>query len=239
MKIKLLSLVIPVYNEGKTIRNNLKIVQDYLKQQSFDYEIIVCNDGSLDNTAEEVTKSGVDLVFLNNQKNRGKGFVVKQGILKAEGEYVIFIDADLATPITELPKLLEPLKNNRADIVVGSRSIGKEDVERSLLRAFLGLGFRKLKSLILGIEIFDSQCGFKGFKKEVAQEVFSKQTIDGWSFDVEILAIASKLKYKILEVPVKWSEQRNSKLKLFSDVPKMFFELLKIKWRTRNIGVIK
>jgi len=226
-----LSVVIPIYNEEKKIRKNLQIIKEYLDQQSFSYEIIAVNDGSTDNTKKEIEKSEVKVILLNNDKNRGKGFSVKKAMLTAKGENVIFFDADLATPITELPKLLNPLKNNDTEIVIGSRAIGKKDVERSWWRAFFGLGFRLLKSLILGIKIFDSQCGFKGFKKEVIKPIFEKQTVDGWSFDVEILLIASNLNYRILEVPISWTEQDETKTKLWRDIPAMFCELIKIRFK--------
>jgi dolichyl-phosphate beta-glucosyltransferase len=230
-----LSLVIPAYNEEKRIKKNLKLVERYLVQQNFSYEIIVSNDGSTDNTVLEIKNSEVKVLLLDNKKNSGKGYAVKTAMLQAQGEYVIFLDADLATPITELPKLLAPLKNSEADVVIGSRTIGKQDIRRSWLRAFLGLGFRQLKSLILGIKIFDSQCGFKGFKQKVVKPIFAKQTTDGWSYDAEILFIASRLGYKILEVPVSWTEQGNSKMKLWRDVPKMFWELLKVRWGVKKI----
>lgn len=223
-----LSIIIPVYNEEKRIKNSLNIIKEYLDGQGFDYEIIISNDGSVDGTVDEIKNSGVRVVLLDNKKNRGKGFAVKSGMLKARGEFVIFLDADLATPIAELPKLLKPLEGGVFDIAVGSRVIGKRDVERSWVRSVVGLSFRKLKSLIVGIEIFDSQCGFKGFKREVVAPIFERQTINGWSFDVEILLIASKLGYKILEAPVSWTEQGNSKMKLWREVPRMFWELLRI-----------
>ncbi|MFH1564494.1 MAG: dolichyl-phosphate beta-glucosyltransferase [bacterium] len=224
-----LSVVIPAYNEEKQIKNSLNMIKEYLDTRGFSYEIIVSNDGSVDGTVEEVKKSGVDVILLDNKKNYGKGFAIKSGMLKAQGEFVVFLDADLATPIAELPKLLNSLENGDAQIVIGSRAIGKRDIERSLIRSVIGLGFRKLKSLIVGIEIFDSQCGFKGFKREVVEPIFKKQTINGWSFDVEILLIASKLGYKILEVPVSWTEQGNSKMKLWREIPRMFWELLRIR----------
>lgn len=224
-----LSVVIPVYNEEKRIKNSLNTIKEYLDTQGFVYEIIISNDGSSDGTIDEIKNSGVDVVLLNNQKNQGKGFAVRSGMLKAQGKFVVFLDADLATPIAEFSKLLKPLENGDAQVVIGSRAIGKKDIERSWIRSVIGLGFRKLKSLIVGIEIFDSQCGFKGFKKEVVEPIFEKQTINGWSFDVEILLIALKLGYKILEVPVSWTEQGNSKMRLWREIPKMFWELLKIR----------
>lgn len=224
-----LSVVIPVYNEEKRVKNSLIAVKKYLDTQGFGYEIIVSNDGSGDGTIDEIKNSGVDVVLLDNKKNSGKGFAVRRGMLKAQGKFVVFLDADLATPMSEIPKLLKPLENGEAEVVIGSRAIGKKDIERSLVRSVIGLGFRKLKSIIVGIEIFDSQCGFKGFKSEVVKPIFEKQTISGWSFDVEILLIASKLGYKILEVPVSWTEQGNSKMKLWREIPRMFWELLRIR----------
>lgn len=226
-----LSIIIPVYNEEKRIKNSLNIIQKYLDEQGFTYEIIVSNDGSADRTICEIKNSGVPVVLLDNKKNRGKGFAVKNGMLKAQGEFAIFFDADLATPLVELPKLLKPLEDSAAQVVIGSRAIGKKDVERSWCRSVIGLGFRKLKSLIVGITVFDSQCGFKGFKREVIKPIFEQQTINGWGFDVEILLIASKLGYKILEVPVSWTEQGNSKMKLWREIPRMFWELLRIRKR--------
>jgi dolichyl-phosphate beta-glucosyltransferase len=224
-----LSLVIPVYNEEKRIKDSLKTIKDYLVTQDFSYEIILSNDGSSDKTVEEAKNSNAEIILLNNKKNLGKGLAVKKGMLLAKGKFVIFLDADLATPITELPKLLNPLEKGEAEIVIGSRVIGKKDVERSWCRSVMGLSFRKLKSIITGIQIFDSQCGFKGFKKDVVKPIFEKQTINGWGFDVEILLIASKLGYKILEVPVSWVEKGNSKMKLWREIPRMFCELLKIR----------
>lgn len=224
-----LSIVIPVFNEEKNIGKNLQIIKKYLDQQNLSYEIIVSNDGSTDRTEAEISNSGVEVFLITSTPNLGKGSAIKNGMLQAKGEIVVFMDADLATPITELPKILTPLQKNKTDIAIGSRTIGKEDVKRSIWRAILGFGFRQLKTFISGLDISDSQCGFKGFQKHTIQPIFSRQTINGWSFDVEILTIAKKLSYRILEVPVIWTEQGNSKMKLWQAVPKMFWELIKIR----------
>lgn len=237
MKDFKISIVIPAYNEEKRIGKTLDFICNYLKKQKYDWEILVVDDGSSDRTKEVVLqrkKTCPHLYYLSYGENKGKGYAIKFGVNKAKGDYILFADADNATPFSEIEKLL-PYKDEY-DIVAGSRYLTKPTpVQQNYLKAllkslkellvFLFTGrvpettikkkqtwFRQLMSrggnflfvLILGLAYADTRCGFKLFKANVAKYLFSKMTINRWGFDTEILAIARKKKYKAIEVPVEW-----------------------------------
>ena len=229
-----LSVIIPAFNEEKRLPKTLNEINDYLKGQNFTFEILVVSDGSKDRTCEIVEnlkKEIPNLSLICEKKNRGKGYAVKLGMLKAKGEFRIFTDADNSTPISEIEKFWPEFEKG-ADIVIGSRDLPGAilDPPQPLFRRFVGEVFKYLRKIIVGLwEIQDSQCGFKCFKKEPAQKIFSLSKIERFAFDPEILWIAKKLGYKIKEVPVYWKNDPRSKVKLKWAI-KMFFELLKIRF---------
>jgi glycosyltransferase involved in cell wall biosynthesis len=230
--MKKLSVVIPAYNEAQRIGHTLKETNDFLAKQSYDYEILVVVDGAHDNTAEVVEgfKSSIPkLTLINNKQNQGKGAVVQQGMLEATGDIRLFMDADNSTKIDHITSFL-PFFEKGYDIVVGSRRIKGANiaVHQGLIRDFLGGVFRLIVHTVVPLGVTDSQCGFKAFTAEAAQKVFPKQTIHRWAFDVEILAIARKLKLKIDEAPVTWLNDGASTVR-FSGMVKMLFEVLQVR----------
>lgn len=225
----MISIVIPAYNEESRIGDSLKKIIDYFSKRKEKYEIIVVNDGSKDKTVD-VVKKFKKVKLINNSTNKGKGFAVKNGVSHAKGDYILFSDADLSTPIQEFEKLISQI--NKYDVVIGSRRMKGANIKKKqpFHRRFLGKGFGFVVQLLAVWGIDDTQCGFKLFKKEIAKRVFNKQTINGWAFDVEILFITKKLGYKIKEVPVIWIDSaEQSKLKSSDAIP-MFIELLKIRF---------
>jgi len=238
-----LSVIIPAYNEERRLPKTLKEIDKYLKTQNYNYEIIVVNDGSKDKTAkitEDLKLRIANLRLIDNKMNRGKGFVVRQGLLEAKGEYGLFTDADNSTSIEQIEKMW-PFFSASAkgeggkegyDIVIGSRDVEGAvlDPPQNLIRRFVGEGFKILRKLILGLwEIEDTQCGFKCFSKRAAENIFPRCKINRFAFDPEILLISKKIGYKIKEIPILWINDPESKVK-FKSVIKMAIDLLKIRW---------
>lgn len=229
-----LSVIIPAYNEEKRLPKTLRAIADYLQRQSYPYEIIVVSDGSTDGTARtvgELMQEIKNLRLIDNKENHGKGYVVRQGMLEAKGEWRVFTDADNSTSIDQVEKMW-PWKDQEYDIVIGSR-----DVKGAVLsppqpwirQVVLGEGFKLLRKMLVGMwDLQDTQCGFKGFSARVVEDIFPRLRIDRWAFDVEILAVARKFGYKIKEIPVTWVNDPNSKVK-FSGMVKMLFEILQVR----------
>jgi dolichyl-phosphate beta-glucosyltransferase len=204
-----LSVIIPTYNEAKRIELSIRQVEDYFKSKKITGEIIVSDDFSKDKTVEIVEQlmaSLSNLKVLKSDKNYFKGYPVKKGMLEAKGKYVLFADADMATPITEADKLIDAI-NAGADLAIGSRiqTTGKDlRGTQPFYRRILGKMFTFAREfLVRGIK--DSQTGFKMFSHDVAVDLFSRQKIENIIFDVEILYMAKKLNYKIAEIPVEWN----------------------------------
>lgn len=231
-----LSVIIPAYNEGKRISKTLLDIDHYLSKQDYSYEILVINDGAKDNTAQVVNKF-TDLVknlrLIDNKKNHGKGWVVKQGMLEAKGEIRLFMDADNATTIDHFEKMI-PLFKQGNDIVIGSRDKkdakgAKQAVPQTFLKRQLGNFGNLLIQLVAIPGIWDTQCGFKAFSAKAAKKLFGKGSIDRWGFDIEILALARKFKYQIGIIPVYWINDPQSHVSLKGYL-NTFRELFKIKW---------
>ncbi len=230
-----LSVIIPAYNEERRLPKTLEAIDDFLRQQSYDYEIIVVNDGSKDTTAEAVRGMSPvmkNLKLIDNKINQGKGAVVRQGMLQAVGEYRLFTDADNSTSIDQIENMWIEFKNGY-DIVIGSRDVKGAvlDPPQPFLRQIiLGEGFRLFRKIIIGLwKIQDTQCGFKCFTGEAAGKIFTKCRINRFAFDPEILVVAKKMGYKIKEIPVLWKNDPESKVK-FKSMIKMAIDLIKIKW---------
>lgn len=237
----LLSLIIPAYNEEKRIGASLAQIIAYFQRNGYSHELIVVDDGSTDSTVEVVKElmAGMQNGRLLCATHGGKGAAVRKGVLSAKGQYVFFTDADLSTPITDLEKFLEQL-NQGYKVVIGSRKIAGANVEvhQSWLRESMGKVFTWLTNVILANNISDVTCGFKGFSRPVAQKVFSRQQINGWSFDAEVLFLAQKYGYAIKEVPVHWRNDPGTKVKLLRDTIRSFLGLLKIRandWRGKYL----
>lgn len=237
-----LSIIIPAYNEQSRIADSLYRIKDYLAKQPYRSEIIVVDDGSCDLTTEVV--KFIDLYgeevkaqsaghLMENIKNVGKGFSIARGMIKASGDIILFSDADLSTPIEELEKFL-PWFEQGYDVVIGSRKMADSEVEkkpwyRDLMSIIFNLAVKALS--VKGIN--DTQCGFKAYRREAAQQIALLQRIYGFGFDVEHLYIAHKRGFKIKEVAVKWHYMDGSKVDPLRDSMRMFTDLLKIRWLHR------
>jgi dolichyl-phosphate beta-glucosyltransferase len=228
-----LSVIIPAYNEEKRLPATLKKINDYLKAQNFEFEIIVVSDGSTDRTCqvvEEMKSKIKNLKLICEKINRGKGYGVKIGMLNAKGKYRLFTDADNSTPISEIEKFWPEFEKG-ADVVIASRDLKGAilDPPQTLFRRFVGEVFKYLRKIIVGLwEIQDTQCGFKCFKGEAAEKIFPKCKIERFAFDPEVLLIAKKMGFKIKEVPVYWKNDLRSKVK-FKSMVKMLIDLFKIR----------
>lgn len=225
-----LSVVIPVFNEQKRIRN-IKYVISYLRRQKYTWEIIVVNDGSKDKTINRINslKKKMRLKLVSYSENRGKGAAIKEGMLIAVGKYRLFLDIDLSTPIEEVDKLIPFLR--KYDIVIGSRKMKGSNiiVRQPLIRELLGKMFTFLSQKILQMRVSDFTCGFKCFSQKAAEQIFLRQTINRWGFDSEILYIGKTKRYSIKEVPVTWKNDSRTRVKFPQDIVNSLTELIKIR----------
>jgi dolichyl-phosphate beta-glucosyltransferase len=228
-----ISVVIPAYNEEKRIAPTLALIHDYLGRNAERFEIIVVDDGSSDKTAEMVSavaaeKGGIRL--LTSPENRGKGFSVRRGVLEASGELILMSDADLSTPIEEVEKFI-PWIEQGFDVVIGSRALKESDLiqKQPWYRQSMGRVFNLLvKTIVLG-GVHDTQCGFKMFRSGPARKIFASLKTEGFAFDVEALFLAKKFGYRIKEVPVRWINSPQSKVRIMRDSLRMLLDLLRIR----------
>jgi glycosyltransferase involved in cell wall biosynthesis len=228
------SFVIPAYNESVRIRPTLDAILRYLQEHNWDAEVLVVNDGSIDDTAQIVREYGKlhpQILLVENPGNRGKGYSVRNGMLHARGHLCLFTDADLSSPITEVPKLFAAIEQG-ADIAIGSRWLRAElQTERQpLYRQAFGRIFNFVLRVVLGLRFADTQCGFKAFRREAAQRIFPLQKIERWGFDPEILFLARRAGLRVAEVPVLWAHSEGTRLDPFRDGVRMFVEVLRIRW---------
>jgi len=228
------SIIIPAYNESQRISASLERILAYIGEQQWGAEVIVVNDGSRDNTAEivrEFSKTHPMVRLIENPGNRGKGYTVRNGMMQAHGDILLFTDADLSSPIEESRKLFAAIDRG-ADVTFGSRWLQAElQTERQpLYRQVFGRIFNLLLRIILGLKYKDTQCGFKAFTRKAAHQIFARQMIDRWGFDPEILFLAEKFGFKVAEVPVEWAHDNRSKINPVTDGAKMFMEMLRVRW---------
>ena len=228
------SIIIPAYNEAARLGSTLERVLTYVSQQGWDVEIIVVNDGSRDQTPDLVraeSASHPNVRLIENPGNRGKGYSVRNGMLNAAGEVLLFTDADLSSPPEECIKLFTAIEAG-ADIAIGSRWLQTElqAQRQSLARQLYGRIFNLLLRIFLGLKFKDTQCGFKAFTRNAAQTVFPLQRIERWGFDPELLFLARKSGLKVKEVPVVWSHSEGTRISPLKDGTRMFFEVLAIRW---------
>lgn len=229
-----LSVIIPAYNEEKRLEKTLNSINDYLSKQNYESEILVVDNGSTDGTAGIVRMlegKVKGLKLIQGSAGQGKGFAVRKGMLEATGDYRIFTDADNSTSVNQVEKMWPEFEKG-FDVVIGSRDVKGAILnppQPFLRKIILGDGFKLYRKIIIGLwNIEDTQCGFKGFTKIAAENIFSKSLISGWTFDVEILILAKKMGYKIKEIPVSWVNDLDSKVK-FNSVIEMAIGLLKLK----------
>jgi glycosyltransferase involved in cell wall biosynthesis len=227
------SIVIPAYNESARIGNALDRVLTCVAERKWDAEILVVDDGSTDDTVDVVGRWMAKhdrLHLIRNRGNRGKGYSVRNGLLQAAGEIVLFTDADLSAPIEEGERLFAAIDRG-VDVAIGSRWLDKQKqtITQPLYRRFFGRCFNWVTRKVMGLPYRDTQCGFKAFRRDAAQTIFRLQTIERWGFDPEILFIARKLRYKVEEVPVTWGHDERSRISYLKDGMKMLSEMAEIR----------
>lgn len=228
-----LSIVIPAYNEETRIEGTLTRVLGCVAERGWDAEILVIDDGSSDHTVDIVQRwqeTAPRLHLIKNPGNRGKGYSVRNGLLQAAGDIVLFTDADLSAPMEEAEGLFAALQAG-ADVAIGSRWLDRQRQthHQPLYRRFFGRCFNWLTRTVIGLPFKDTQCGFKAFRREAAQVIFRLQTIERWGFDPEILFIARKLGYKVVEVAVTWGHDERSRISYLRDGLKMLEEVAEIR----------
>lgn len=236
-----LSVVIPAYNEAARIGNSLQSIRKYLAAKKVLSEVIIVDDGSTDATPPILGKAAADwpeLRVLRHEPNRGKGYSVRRGVLEARGAYVLFTDADLSAPIEEADKLLDALESSGADAAIGSRALNREliGVRQPALREWSGRAFNVLVRTLTGLPIRDTQCGLKLFRRQTTRRSFELQRAVGFGFDPELLFLICQSGGKIVEVPVRWNNDRATKVRLLRDSICMFRDLVELRWRAWTGG---
>ncbi|MBV9105805.1 MAG: glycosyltransferase family 2 protein [Verrucomicrobia bacterium] len=231
----LLSLVIPAYNEADRLPATLRRIEEHRRSWDFSSEIIIVVEPSEDGTlalAENAAKSTAQLVVLTHHERRGKGFAVRSGMLRARGNFVFFTDADLSTPVEDLEaSLLRLRKDPSVDVIVGNRQHPESRIllHQNLCREWMGKFFNRIAQKVTGLKIRDTQCGFKGFRHRAANEIFGRQRIDGFSFDVEVLLLAQAMGFSTLEVPVHWTNSPTSRVRVLHDSVGTLGDLFRIR----------
>jgi len=231
-----ISVIVPAYNEENKISRALVEISSYFANKKMSYEIIVVDDGSQDTTpkiVKDFEKDDPNVRFIANDSNRGKGYSVKKGCIFSSGDLILFTDADLSTPISELETLLLWIQHGY-DIAIGSRALRDSEIARHQpgYRELMGKTFNLIVQALLLPGFKDTQCGFKLFKKSVMAYVVKRQTLDGFCFDVELLSLAKRAGFRIKEVPIKWYNNPQSKVSPIQDSLRMFRDIFRIRLNT-------
>lgn len=228
-----LAVVVPAYNEQDRIGPTLLRINEYLSGQNYTWIVCVVSDGSTDSTSQIVSEfcaTHPQFHLIESKPNRGKGFVVRRGMLETEAEWLLFSDADLAAPIEEVEKLFAAVSDS-VPIAIGSRPLrdSRLEIRQPWYREAAGRAFNLMVQLFAVRGIKDTQCGFKLFRNDVAKDVFKRSKLAGYGFDFEALMIARDLGYKVAEVPIRWSHQEGSKVNMLRDGTRMLTELVKLR----------
>lgn len=232
----LATVIIPAWNEERRMPASLQRIVAFVEGQSDPIEVVVVDDGSQDGTATIVEEFAQQHGFIRLIRNPhgGKGAAIKTGVSQGRGKYLVLSDTDLSVPIEEIVKFLPPALNGY-DVAIASREApGAERIDEPYYRHLMGRVYNLLVRLAAVPGIQDTQCGFKAFRREVARQVFPLQTIEGWGFDVEVLFIARRLGYQIVEIPVRWYYGRESKVKPVKDTLRMVRDLLQVRRNARR-----
>ena len=238
MSLPPLSVIVPALNEARRLTNNLRALLTYLQDFRPAAELIVVDDGSTDGTARVAEEffarhPEVPARVLRFEQNRGKGHAVRAGLLAAQAPIALFSDADLSTPIAELPKIVEPIEAGNYDIVFGSRALDRNLIghRQPWQREQSGKIFNGIVRLLTGLPFSDTQCGFKAFGMAAARPIIAQGQVDGFGFDVELLLRAQRAGLRLLEVPVRWDHNEGSKVHLVHDSLRMFTEIVSLRGR--------
>ena len=229
------SVTIPCYNEAARIGESVRATLDYLAAQSPDAELVVVNDGSTDATSTIVRQAlvgaKIQTQFLENFPNRGKGAAVRTGLLAATKPIGLFFDADLSTPLSEIPKVIEPIANGQVDLAFGSRALDRKliGVHQPWRREQAGRIFNFIVRIATGMPFWDTQCGFKAFRLDVCRPILKKAHTIGFAFDVELLFLAWRAGLRLREVPVRWNHAEGSKVRVIHDSLAMLREVIALR----------
>lgn len=232
-----LSIIIPAYNEEWRLPETIRRIESYFQANMPAFlEILIVDDGSKDATvrvAESFHAANSNIRVLRNPSNRGKGYSVRHGMLEGRGEWLLFSDADLSTPIEEIEKLWAAIQRDQSQVAIGSRALDRSliGVHQPGFRETAGKIFNAVMRVFIRLPLSDTQCGFKLFRKDVARQVFSKQKLEGFGFDVEVLYLARKAGRRISEVPVRWNHADNSRVSAMNGI-RAFVELLEVRWNS-------
>jgi glycosyltransferase involved in cell wall biosynthesis len=236
-----LSIVIPAFNEAARLGETLRTVFEYLNRQIPDSQVIVVDDGSSDSTADVAEKSfekagSIHAEAIRVRPNRGKGHVVRTGLLAARAPIALFTDADLSTPITETPRLVNPIERGEFDLTFGSRALDRSliGVHQPWRREQGGRVFNLIVRLSTGLPFWDTQCGFKAFRMNVCRPLLEAATIDRFGFDVELIFLAYLAELSLQEIPVRWDHNEGSKVSVARDSWRMFNEVRLIRSQARS-----
>lgn len=237
------SAVIPCFNEASRIGATIRATLDYLKENSPQSELIVVNDGSTDETStvtrEALTGAKIETRLLENFPNRGKGAAVRKGLLAGQRSIGLFFDADLSTPLEEIPKVIEPIVKRDVDVAFGSRALDRKLIghHQPWLREQGGRVFNLLVRLTSGLPFWDTQCGFKAFRLDVCRPILETAHIAGFAFDVELLVLAQRAGLRLREVPVRWNHAEGSKVRFVNDSLRMLGEVIALRFSSRSGGL--
>ncbi len=232
------SLIIPMYNESLIAADAVKTFSEYMASAYEDWELIFVDDGSTDSCTEpvkEAQKVDARIRLVSYLPNHGKGYAVRQGVLAAEGDYIMFTDCDDAYGTAAVTRLAETLEKTGADMVVGSRNLSKDGYDGyTWIRKIASKTYLKFIAMVAGFKLSDSQCGIKGFRGESAKKIFRNCEVDRFAFDLEVIMIANILGYKIAEMPVKIINHRESTVNLVKDATRMIRDVRKMKKRIKH-----
>ena len=232
----MITLIIPMYNESSIIADTAKTVSEYMQNNFDSYEILFSDDGSKDNSAQIVKDLQLPCVrVVGYEKNRGKGCAIRTGMLEAKGEIVMFTDADLAYGTDVIRRVYDTLNDADANMLIGSRNLSKDGYEGyTAMRKLMSKIYIKVLCIAGGFKLSDSQCGCKAYKGEAVKKIFERCKVDGFAFDFESILWAQKFGYKIVEMPVKIVNHRESKVNAIRDTFKMLGDLRKMKKRIKK-----
>ncbi|HEV2425149.1 MAG TPA: dolichyl-phosphate beta-glucosyltransferase [Terriglobia bacterium] len=231
-----LSIVVPAYNEAQRIGRSLAAIHWYLASKSYSAEVTVVDDGSSDGTADivaSVVQHWPSFRLIRNDRNRGKGYSVRRGVLEARGEYVLFTDADLSAPIDQTGMLIAALESTGADAAIGSRALQREliGVHQPLFREWGGICFNLAVRLFTGLKLRDTQCGLKLFRREATRRAFEHLKAERFGFDPELLFLVERWGGRIVEIPVRWDNDPATRFSVLRDALRSFREVAEVRWR--------
>jgi len=236
-----LSIVVPAYNEARRLPPTLTALVEFFRGFTRTYEVLIVveqsTDGTLEIAAKQVAQQAHFQVIDNGPK-RGKGHAVRSGMLRARGEIVFYMDADLSVPLAEVPPFLRYFEETpKVDVLIGNRQHARSRITRrqSPLREGMGKIFNRVLQALVGVGLQDTQCGFKAFRQAACREIFSRQTVEGFAFDVEVLLLAEKLGYVAEDLPVEWINSPESKVEIVADSLRMLRDTWQIRRRLRHV----